>query len=128
MAMQLIHELARPAAPCGTKQRKVIILKQKDRDASFFMQQAHLAHHFGWFARSDYSARRGSIERVDGTEGAGAGAAAAGEDGHNTAAQHCFRFVVAFWIRQLIKVVEQRTRRRCYYASLTSIGDTMNLV
>src|ERR1700686_1773383 len=104
--MQFIHELACPPTPDCAKQREIIILKQEDRDASFFVQHPHLSYDFGGLARAHDSSRRGAIERVDRTKGTRAGAPAAGEDRHDASSQHSFRLVVAFRIWQLIEVFD----------------------
>jgi len=108
--MKFIDKLVCPTPPNLAKEREVIVLKQEDRDSLFFVKHAHLAHNFRRFACANNSARSGSIERVNRTEGTSAGTTAAGKNGHDASAENHFWFVVAIWIRQLIEIIEKRAR------------------
>src|SRR5712692_1810882 len=126
--MQFVDKLARPTAPDGTEQRKVIILEEEEGDASLFIEAAHLAHDLYRLARAHYPSRRGAIEGMDRAERTGPGASPAGQYRHHTTTQHPFRLVVAFRIRQLIQVFDLRARRRGRNLVIAKIRDALNVV
>src|SRR5260370_17142569 len=126
--MQFIDKLTRPAAPDGTEQGKVIILEEEEGDASLFIKAAHLAHDLDGLARAYDPSRRGSIERMNRAERAGASAPTTGEHRHYLATQHSLWFLIALWIRQLIQVFNHRPRRRYGYLLLTKIRKALNVV
>src|SRR6266851_9925523 len=126
--MQFIDKLAGPTAPDGTEQRKVIILEEEESDASLFIKAAHLAHDLDGLARAHDSSRRGAIECMDRAERAGASTPTASQYRHDLTTQNSFWFVIAFRIRQLIQVFNQRPRRRRDYLVVAQIGDAMDVV
>lgn len=124
--MKLLDEIRGPASPHRPEEGKIVVLKEKDGDAALLVERKHLLHYGGGFSGTDYLAGRGAIEGLNGTEGAGAGAAAAGEQGDGFASERGFGLEVANGIRQAVEIIDQGTHRSCLHAIALAECDALH--
>ncbi len=123
--MQFVDEFICPLAPDLSKQRKVVILKQEDADAPFFMQHPHFAYDLSRLARTHYLSRRGAVEGVNGAERTGPRTTPASDNRHDGSSQHGVGKIVSLWIRKTIQILDQCTRGRESYFVAVPIGNTV---
>src|SRR5215470_3658177 len=124
--MQFPHKLRRPTSPHRTEQGKVVVLEQKDRDVSLFMQHPHFLDHFRRLSRSHDLARSSSIESLDGAEGAGSSAAAARQQRQCLAAEHALRLEISLRVGKAVEIVDQGPQRSGHTLLAVSVRYTMD--
>src|SRR6185437_15219987 len=115
-AMELGDEGGGPATPDGAEEGEVVVLEEKDFDAAIEIEGAHLFHDERGLAGADDFAGSGAVEGLDGAEGAGARAAAAGEERKSFVADGGLGLVVAVRVGEQVEVVDESAHGGSGYA------------